>query len=198
MAERAAALSRARIKGGSLRPSFEYVESQVGAEVWQERLKTLSGEVLLGCTRPLASSWYPLECAQFIWDTLVDVRFDGDPFAAESALREVGRTVAEANLSTIYRAFLMLAHPETIVRMLPRMWTTYFDGIEAEAELLGPQHGRCTVHGLGSLRMLAPVASGWLTLALEKSGGTDPVVREAAWERGEVVGGPLHFDLHWS
>jgi hypothetical protein len=191
-------MSEARIKGGSLRLSFEFVEAQIGSEAWQARLKTLSGDTLIGCTRPLSSSWYPLECAQFIWDALVDEKFGGDPRAAEPTLREVGRVVAEANLSTIYRAFLMLARPETIIRMLPRMWTTYFDGIIADSELVGPQHGRGTVRGLGSLRMLAPVASGWLSLALEKSGGANPVVREAAWERGEVSGDPLEFTLHWS
>lgn len=191
-------MSGARIKGASLRPSFEYVESQIGAEAWQARLKTLSGDALVGCTRPLSSSWYPLECAQFIWDALVDEKFGGDARAAEPGLREVGRIVAEANLSTIYRAFLMLARPETIIRMLPRMWTTYFDGIEAVSEMVGPQRGHCTVRGLGSLRMLGPVASGWLSLALEKSGGASPEVRERAWERGEVSGEPLEFDLHWS
>lgn len=187
-----------RVKGAGLKPAVAYVSGQIGPEAWALHLSRLPDEIRRDCERPLASGWYALESLVSTLSALINARHSGDPRAAESSLRELGRFVAEDNLSTVYRAFLLLAKPETIFGMLPRLWNTYFDGLQATVQLDGGGIGRCEVRGLGQLPWIAPVAAGWIEFALRKAGANKADVSERAWARGEDQADPLMFDVRWS
>lgn len=187
-----------RVKGVGLKSAVTYVSRQIGPEAWALHLSRLPDDVRRTCERPLASGWYALESLFSTFSALIDARHGGDPRAAEPSLRELGRFVAEDNLGTVYRAFLLLAKPETIFGMFPRIWNTYFDGLQAAVQLDDDGIGRCEVRGLGQLPWIAPVAAGWIEFALWKAGADEVDVSERTWARGEDQADPLIFDIRWS
>lgn len=175
------AVASSRIKGAGLKSTVAHVSRQIGPEAWALHLSRLPDDIRRACERPLASEWYELESLFSSWSALIDARHGGDPRAGEPSLRGVGRFVAEDNLGTVYRAFLLLAKADTIFAMLPRIWNTYFDGLDVAVYRDGDGIGRCEVRGLGQLPWIAAVASGWIDFALRKAGADEAEVVERAW-----------------
>jgi hypothetical protein len=122
-----------------------------------------------------------------------------DKATLERFFRDMNRYVAENNLSTFYKAMLILMTPDRLFDILPRLWTTYFQGVEVTVTRgPGAKRGTCRVHGVGHLIPgLAPGAVGWLELAFGKVGGRLSSYEEG-WRSGKDRVDPLVFHLDWS
>lgn len=73
----------------------------------------------------LASHWYPAAKMHAILDAVVD----DTPVTQQLAMAKEGsRFVLDTTLRGVYRVlFGQLASPDTIVRLVPRVWGSYFD-----------------------------------------------------------------------
>jgi hypothetical protein len=186
------------VKGAGIRSGLEWLEKTYGRPALDKMIASLPGELRDAARAPLASSWYPIGLLAGIYTALPTFTPARDRVALERVAKDLNRYVAEANLSTLYRALLVLMTPERLFSTLPRMWSLYFKGIEAQI-VRDPDgsRGTCRVHGLGQVPYLAPGAIGWLELAFKKVGG-NLQAHEEGWAKGRDRGDPLVFHLDWS
>jgi hypothetical protein len=78
----------------------------------------------------LPMSWIPLEMALRIYEAAGQILFAREP----DALFEIGRGMAKANITTIYKAFIRIATIPYVMSQVARLWRTYHDTGEASAE----------------------------------------------------------------
>jgi hypothetical protein len=143
--------------------------------------------------------WYPLSVATNIYTALPELGGCRDRADIERLFKRLSGYIAEDNLSTIYRALLLIMRPNGIFDLLPRLWRTYFRGIEVTTARDGKEpRGTCTVYNLGHRVPYLGVAScGWMEFAWQKVGGRLKVSEEN-WQRGRDRGDPMIHHFDWS
>jgi hypothetical protein len=91
---------------------------------------------------------------------------------------------------------LHLATPERLFEWLPRVWRSWYKGIEIEAERCDGG-GVLTVRGPGRhVPYLAPGTVGWMELVWQHIGSRLQIYEES-WLRGDDRADPLVFHLDW-
>jgi hypothetical protein len=186
-------------KGSGLHASLNWITKTYGAAAHDRVVASLPPEQRQLLRLVLPSSWYPISLASTLHEAIAEQLGGGDRASIERTFKDMSRFVAEENLSTLYRAMLILMTPERLFETLPRLWNTYFKGIEVQnVRTPNAKRGICTVTGLGHLMpYIGPSACGWLELAFSKVGG-HLKVQEQNWNRGRERGNPLVFDFDWS
>ncbi|MEM9293351.1 MAG: hypothetical protein AAGD01_16830 [Acidobacteriota bacterium] len=188
------------VKGTGLSSSLRWARQRYDAVTYQRVLASLNEELREVVGTAFGPSWYPIEAIDSLWQAILEVAHHGDRAGFEIAMAENGRYVAADHLKSVYRVFLaLLASPDRIFDALPRLWGMYFSGISVQVQSSQEGEGRgvCRVERLGSLRHVAPVASGWITYALEAVGGRDVEVVERNYSNGMPSAAELHFDISW-
>lgn len=185
-------------KGTGIRSSCDFIAARFGDETLAKIVGGLPADLREIWPELLSSVWYPARFHGALWSALAEEVIGPSQEARSRVFRELGRHVAEDNLSTVYRVLISLAWPDTLISMLPRLWRMYFDHVQVEVKReRGAKHGQVTVSGLGEVPYLSPVACGWLELAYAKVGARDFEVVELEWQEGHIASDRMVFLLSW-
>lgn len=113
-----------KIKGTGYKSDTQFVKSKYGEEVFAAILATLSAEDQKLLRGPILShDWYPAEPIDRFRKAVVQ-HFNDAPMLT---LREMGRYSADFGLTGIYRVFISLVSPMTIIKRSNDLWPKYFD-----------------------------------------------------------------------
>jgi len=83
-----------------------------------------------------ANEWLPLKAEAEILQSAADVLYPNAP----QALRRLAVEVSKINFSGIYKAFLLIATPEFVIKRISKIWRTFFDQGEAKIEIVSPKN----------------------------------------------------------
>jgi hypothetical protein len=185
------------VKGSGLRTAMHWFAKRFGKEAFDEFVGALPVEHRTMVTALLPSSWYPIALMENTNRLFPKIAGCTDRSSHERFYREMTGHVAEENLTSFYKALLYLMNPDRMFDLVPRIFLTYFKGIEVGVERVAANQGTCTVHGLGRVPYLALNSLGWLEFAYRKVGGNLKIT-ERNWDRGSEFGNPLVLQLDWS
>lgn len=166
----------ARIKG-FVKTRFMFLRERGGEELAAEVLTALSKEDREALTNShLAVSWCSVDLARRFDQTIVQVLRPAD---RAQMFREMGRTTAEQNLTSVHSAFLHRRDPHHLLGLLPRLYAQQHTQGARTYEKLGERVAGIRTSG-------APAVStddcltvvGWLKRAIELCGGTSVDVSE--------------------
>lgn len=185
-------------KGAGTKSWAEFIDRRFGAGTMNDLVATLPSTLRTIWPDVLPSAWYPARFTGLVWAALVERHGGRDRAATERMLVELGRYVAEDNLSNVYRFLLSVMSPDRLLAMMPRLWGTYFDDIKVVTREIEPGRlGEVRVFGLGDVAYLGPVACGWLAFAYERAGARGVEVWEEGYRAGRTSGDPLVFMIRW-
>jgi hypothetical protein len=170
------------VKGSAFRARMQYVEER-GAEAAARLLAELDDE-----TRPLAragflvNGWYPY--AAFIEiNRAIDKLFGKGDFAL---CRELGRYGCDVNLTTLYRVFFRLGSVAFILRRAAAAWRVNYDDGHLNVIEQGEGFVRFRLVGVPEPhRAHCLSVLGWITRAVELSGGKVQDVQETCRASGQ-------------
>jgi len=190
--------SAPRVKGAGIKSAFDFVQKRCGPDAMPQIVKSLSADAQALWPHVLPSIWYPAQHLWSIWSECVNLNFVGVGRAEQTRFfKEMGRYIANDNLSTVYRFILSMLSPDRMLEMMPRLWNTYFQGVEVNVNRVpGRKEGTVRVSGLGASYYLSPAATGWIEFAYEKC-GSHAVVTEESWQEGKTFADPYVFRQRW-
>ncbi len=156
----------AEIKGSTLDIGKKMILKIYGEESFQRVVALLSQEEQAALTGPVWSSqWYPLDYYVHLSEAILKELYRGDE---DAHLRELIYPSMEEQFNLIYRAFLSLGSPEALVGQMARITGTYFRGVSAQVQIVGPGEALVTYSGFGKGdRILEISFRGWWEKALE-------------------------------
>ena len=187
------------VKGTGLVSSGHWIEQTYGPEVWQEILRSLSPEARSVFENALITNWYPVELLDETWTAFHD-RCHPSNGRFQEVMMKQGVFIAQENLSTIYDLLLMFVRtPQQLLKIMPRLWKTYFQGVAVEVEPLSSkqQQGRFRANGLKRLHHISPVACGWIEFAFMKIGVEEVQIAEETYLSGKTASDELAFQVSW-
>lgn len=180
------------IKGMAVRDTVLSLQERLGPDGLERLLATAGEQARALCTEAVnVSSWYALDAYADLLEA--DVRADGGDVRG---LMERAEKVFEKQLGGIYRVFVQLASPETLLRRISGAHETYFRG--AKATVLACEKGRAVVRyaGLtGRHQVIEHVIQSFFRKALSLTGAKDVEVRvTTSLTQGKGV---CDFELTW-
>ncbi len=124
------------IKGTAVRAMINYINSHYSDhyEKWLSNLPADSKRLFYQTILP--SEWYPLYEAA-IQPVIALAQLVGK--TEEEIAYEVGRYSAQEALTGVYKFFASLAKPAYIIKRASIMFSTYYDPIDVDYELLDPR-----------------------------------------------------------
>ena len=188
------------VKGAGIRSSRKWIERTYGAEVLAEILQGVSPEAAEIFRDPLASNWFPVKLVDEVWQELEHHRREADHRPFRELMVEHGIYIAQDNLSTIYDIlFIFVRTPRQLFNMMPRLWKTYFRGVEVtvDGSLLDERRGLVRARGLGALHHISPVVCGWTEVAFGKVKVRDFRVEEESYAAGRKASDEIVLHMSW-
>ena len=176
--------NNAEVKGQAIRARRRYVLEKFGEPGLQALAKSLDPPSLdyLNST-VLPSSWYQLGPLYQLDRAIVGTLMKGD----RSQMRQLGRDVAQYDLTTLYKLFFRIGSPSFILGRVAVAFSQYTRPGKMDSEA-GSDHER-TVEMSGVVvagYMCAEVYSGWMEAAVTMSGGKSPHAQHSACQhRGD-------------
>jgi len=171
-----AGMERHEVKGNLVAARPRYLREHFGESALEDVAQRLSEplrKLLLAPTLPFA--WYPLRDMAEIDRAIVQGPMHGDV----SRMKEFGATIARYDLSTIYKVLFKLGSPAFIVRRINVAYRTYIRGGSMQGETPSNSSAVVTfVDGAFPLYLCRYGVAGWLTAAIELSGGRRVLVHE--------------------
>src|SRR5262245_2712471 len=135
------------VKGAGIGAGLQWFTRKYGEVARRQLIEMLPKEERDMLRTILPSSWYPVSLLSNINECIARYSDVTTRPAQEKLFKELNRWVAEENLSTLYRALLILMTPDRLFEILPRLWSTYFKGVEVEVHRTpNAPRGTCTVH----------------------------------------------------
>jgi len=166
----------ANVKGSALASRVLWVKLGHGAAGLDRLVAQASPELRLAIEAGFTkASWYPFE--QFVELNLVIDRLFGH--GDLKLVKELGRSGADANLTTIYRLFYKVGTTHWILGRAVRLWSAHYDSGALEVMTRGPKtavlriRDFATPHEAHCLSIL-----GWCERSIELSGGLNVRVSE--------------------
>jgi hypothetical protein len=156
-----------QIKGTAVLDTIRVVKGREGEQRFKAILALLDDE-----TKPIFegeifdASWYPLN--GFVAFLAASLRLTGDD---EKVLIRRSEAVVERQLRGVYRVFVRLRSPESILKRMGIVHQTYFTGVGIRVEI--PEQGRANIRFSGfeaQHRLLEYVIIGFYRKALELCG----------------------------
>lgn len=186
------------VKGTGLISSGEFIRNTYGDAVWRRLERQLSPPARQHFATPLASNWYPLDGLDELWRAFHRTCHDGDPNFPR-IMAQMGEFIAHDNLSSIYELLLSFVRtPQQLMRIMPRLWKTYFRGVQVDMGPVGAGHGSFLTRHLGTLNHISPVACGWIHFAFKKIGVEGALVTEQSYDAGHTASDAMTFRVDWS
>jgi hypothetical protein len=156
-----------KIKGSALLDTIRTVKGREGEHRYEAIVALLDDEtktIFQGAI--FDASWYPLN--GFVAFLAAGLRLSGDD---ERVLIRRSEAVVERQLRGIYRVFVRLRSPESVIKRIGTIHQTYFTGVDIRFEL--PEPGRAKIQFSGfeaQHRLLEYVLIGFYRKALELCG----------------------------
>lgn len=114
------------IKGLVVRDTLQAILGRLGQQGLDALLERAGDDARALCAEPVnVSGWYPLDAYASLLDAEVHAE-GGDP----SGLRARAEKVIEKQLSGVYRVFVRLGSPESLVKRISGAHETYFRGVQ--------------------------------------------------------------------
>ena len=170
------------VKGSAFRARMQYVEER-GAEAAARLLAELDGDTRdLARAGFLVNGWYPY--AAFIeLNRAIDKLHGQGDFAL---CRELGRYGCDVNLTTLYRVFFRIGSVQFILRRAAAAWRVNYD--EGQLNVIEQADGFAKLRMVGvpkPHRAHCLSVLGWITRAIELSGGKVQDVQETCRALGQ-------------
>jgi len=139
-----------------------------GEETYRRVISLLSPEEQAAFSGPIwASKWYPLDYYVHWTEVILREVFKNDQ---EAQLRELVGPAIEDQFNIVYRAFLLLGPPETILKQMARITASYFRGVSVEVKTIGSGSAQLTFTGFRARdRAIEISIRGWWEKVLEAS-----------------------------
>jgi hypothetical protein len=170
------------IKGTTLQIGKTMFLKIYGEESFAQVVSLLSPEEQQVLNSPIWSvQWYPLDYYTHWCEVVLQEVFHGDE---QAHLEQLIYPAIEEQFNLVYRAFLLLSSPESVLRQLARITGAYFRGVSVEVEMLGPGSAMLTFTGFQKQdRIIELSIRGWWQKVLETAR-----VKHAAFEIQTSVG----------
>jgi hypothetical protein len=156
------------VKGTGLVTTRDFVKAKfpLQFEKWQNSLPIKSRDIYTGMV--MNAGWYPISDAYLTpMETICHMFYNGD--AAKTG-DEMGRFSAEVALTGIYKAFLIMASPNFLMKKASTMMSTYYKPCAIVTEETGPNQITLTIKQFSSINKIFEYRlSGWCKRALELS-----------------------------
>jgi hypothetical protein len=170
-------MAQLQIKGTTVRDAIEGIRGRLGQERF-DRLMSLLDEPSREMYREriIATQWYPLDAFTNLLETDVREHDGGDP----SKLVKRSEIVFEKQLTGIYRMFIRLGSPESLVKRIAAAHETYFRG--SHVDVVACERGAALIRYRGFEArhwILDYPIVGFYRKGLQLSGAKDPEVTMA-------------------
>jgi hypothetical protein len=190
------------VKGVGFDSAMRFAERESGEQAVQQVLDALGRQQNISYPEQrLPSSLVPLPLAAAAWTAVYELASSKTKEPSRSYFQRMGRFVAIANLSGVYRGLLQsLGSPTMLAKRTAMMWQTYFPGAVVECDNATIKDGRheFVVYGFEGVPFIGAIAEGWNFYTFDLVGARDLVVIEAATERGDFAAdGPLRYAIRW-
>jgi hypothetical protein len=188
------AASPLQVKGTLLAARPRYVRERWGDDALEALIGQTSGEARRVLSEEiLPFRWYPMAVMADIDRAIVEGPMEGDV----RAMKAFGSEIARYDVPTVYKMLFRFGTPAFVIKRIRVAYHNYIRGGEIRSEVPEAQHARVSLHEAALPRYLCTQGiSGWLTAALELSGGRDVHVEEAACVHD---GAPYcSWDARWS
>ena len=185
------------LKGTAVKPNFDWVKQTYGEAVWTQILDRLPHEARAEVEFVQGARSYDLKVVSAVLETLVELQFPNNLGEADRAFRAMGAFIARDSLTGVYSLFIRIARPEAILKRIPTVISTMFDGVTGEMFVEdGPRRARVVMRGLEDLAYAGPRLCGWAEQALSMCGAT-ATVTERNWQAGIIRSDELIYDASW-
>jgi hypothetical protein len=168
--------ARHQVKGNLLAARPRYVRERWGEDGIRRVAALLAAEV-----RPVLDAeilpfiWYPLDQLAAVDRAIIEGPMNGDA----TQMKEFGATIARYDLSTIYKVLFKVGSPAFVIRRVNVAYSTYIRGGIMRGETPSPSQATVTfVNGTFPMYLCRYGVAGWLTAAIELSGGRAVQVSE--------------------
>lgn len=184
------------MKGAPIVSTLNWVRAEFGEKVLRDVLAAMPPESARLYENAMPFSWVPVTAQDAFIRALTAKVSPKDRRRTIELMRRLGGYVAEDNLSTLYKVILAFTSPGSLLSRMPRLWSTYFNGLElADVESRGNSASYVVRH-IGYY-MLGAHAEGWIEFAYRKVGSRNPKVVCAELERGVDHAKDLRFEMSW-
>jgi hypothetical protein len=157
-----------KIKGSVILDAVTWARQKYGSKKMDQLISLMNTEAKITFRGEITrTAWYPMEVfINYIEVELAEL-FQGNT----KYLVEITGEPVEKQLRGVYRMLIKLGSPEFLIKRLPVVTDTYFQGIEVKLKIVAP--GKATVQYFGFERQHAVieyVIAGFYKKALEISG----------------------------
>jgi hypothetical protein len=161
-------MANVKIKGRVLVDTVASITARIGKAELDKLLNTLDGPSQRTLRDGIAiGEWYPLEVMTALMVADVSAHDGGN----ESVVVSRAEAVVAKQLSGIYRIFVRLGSPESIIKRISAVHETYFQGVQIAQEFVGQRKALVRYKGFGKEhRIMEHVIVGFYRKALEMSG----------------------------
>lgn len=138
-----------------------------GAEMEKVLLDSLSPEAKAGYENALATSWVSQAVEKEIMEACTRQLFPKEI----AGLRQLGKLLAQHNLTGIYKVFLRIPTIEFVIKRVADLWKMFFQKGSAKAEIVAPRQGVLAVYDYPELMPYQrEVIAGYIHGVLELAG----------------------------
>jgi hypothetical protein len=173
----------------------EFVTQEYGDDIWEKLLDVMPEAEADVWKRPhLITEEYPFSAFKAMVSALSDLV--GAMTSEQTA--KLYEYIADRSLNTVYKVFLRLAHPATVLKNYPRLWKRFFTSGAVAVPIAKKGHAilRFTLPEI-FLDWLPAACYGYSKKAIEMSGGTDVTIQEEARIKEKNGWWNISFELFW-
>lgn len=156
------------VKGTGLVTTRDFVKAKYPAQYdqWVNSLPIKTKDLYKGMV--MNAGWFPMHEGYIVpMDHIAQMFYHGDVAKAGD---ELGRFSAEAALTGIYKAFLVVATPNYLMRKASSMMGTYYKPCEIDAKETGPNQITLSINNIPETsKTFEYRMGGWCKRALELS-----------------------------
>ncbi len=189
----------AQMKGTAASFRHEYIRETYGEAAWKAIVESLSEDDRICIDDAERGQMIPCSVEGRVLAELVRTELGGSRSMAEGMLRRGGSSQADNMLDGVFSVFARFVSPQQAFSRAGSILTSVYEGVRSETEQ-NPEGVGGTLHitGLGDFEYLSPWLCGWISRAVERFGGEDPVVRERSWDMGANASDHLAIEISWT
>jgi hypothetical protein len=183
-----------QVKGTAVRTTRDFVKTNFpdSYNKWIDSLPPDSKKLFTATVD--ATAWYPLREGYSIpVGKIMDLYFNGN---CKTGGDQLGSWSAEVGLKGFYKVFLLIASPQFLMQRASKIFTTFYEPSQVEAEIIGSNAAILRVTKFDEIdEALEYRIAGWVKKALELANCREPGYEiKKAMSKGDSVT-EIHF--HW-